>query len=115
MQTKYDVESFGKKSNEPKLTQKQFCNQLGFSESTIRRYRDDINMDSRYIRKIYTRTNTKSSTSIIETRNHTPSEKTKNNKNNEKNDLKVGSSLEMNQQEDSTNFVTIARRMVDNV
>ena len=36
--------------NNPRLTQKQICNQLGFSESTIKRYRDDINMDSPYNR-----------------------------------------------------------------
>ena len=33
-------------SNEPGLTQKQICNQLGYSDSTIERYRDDISMDS---------------------------------------------------------------------
>ena len=41
------------KSNEPKLTQKQICNQLGYSDSTIKRYRDDISMDSPYKRKKY--------------------------------------------------------------
>ena len=39
------------KSNESKLTQKQICNQLGLSDSTIKRYRDDITMDSSYKRK----------------------------------------------------------------
>ena len=29
------------KSNEPKLTHKQICNQLEFSKSTNKRYRDD--------------------------------------------------------------------------
>ena len=38
------------RSNNPRLTQKQICNQLGFSDSTIKRYRDDINMDSPYNR-----------------------------------------------------------------
>ena len=38
------------RSNNPRLTQKQFCNQVGFSDSTIKRYRDDINMDSPYNR-----------------------------------------------------------------
>ena len=32
----------------PKLTQKEICNQLGFSDRAIRRYRDDIKMDSPY-------------------------------------------------------------------
>ena len=31
------------KPNEPKLTQKEISKQLGFSESTFERYRDDIN------------------------------------------------------------------------
>ena len=34
------------KYNDPKLTQKEICNQLGFTDRTIRRYRDDIKMDS---------------------------------------------------------------------
>ena len=33
------------KYNNPKLTEKQTCNQLGFTDRTIRRYRDDIKMD----------------------------------------------------------------------
>ena len=36
------------KSNEPRITQKQICNQLGFSDSTIKRYRNDKNMLSPY-------------------------------------------------------------------
>ena len=39
------------KSNEPKITQKEISKQLGFSDGTIKRYRDDINMDSPYNRK----------------------------------------------------------------
>ena len=41
------------KSNETKLTPKQTCNQLGFSDSTIKRYRDDSQMDSPYNRNKY--------------------------------------------------------------
>ena len=41
------------RSNNPRLTQKQICNQLGFSDSTIKGYRDDINMDSPYNRNNY--------------------------------------------------------------
>ena len=37
------------KSKEPNLTQKQICNQLGFSNSTIKRYRDDIQTARPYI------------------------------------------------------------------
>ena len=36
------------KYNNLKLTQKEICNQLGFTDRTIRRYRDDIKMDSPY-------------------------------------------------------------------
>ena len=36
------------KYNNPELTQKEICNQLGFTDRTIRRYRDDIKMDSPY-------------------------------------------------------------------
>ena len=36
------------KYNNPKLTQKQICNQLEFTDRTIRRYRDDIKTDSPY-------------------------------------------------------------------
>ena len=38
------------KSNNPKMTQNQICKQLGTSDSTIKRYRDDIQMDSPYKR-----------------------------------------------------------------
>ena len=48
------------KSNEHRLTQKEICNQLGFSDSTTKRYRDDILMDSPYNRN---KKNTKSNTS----------------------------------------------------
>ena len=40
------------KSNEPRLTKKN-CNQLGYSDSTIKRYRDDISEDSPYKRSKY--------------------------------------------------------------
>ena len=36
------------KYNNPKLTQKEICNRLQFTDRTIRRYRDDIKMDSPY-------------------------------------------------------------------
>ena len=34
------------RSNNPKMKQSQICKQLGTSDSTIKRYRDDIQMDS---------------------------------------------------------------------
>ena len=36
------------KYNNPRLSQKEICNQLGVTDRTIRRYRDDIKMDSPY-------------------------------------------------------------------
>ena len=41
------------KSSEPKVTQRQICNKLGISDSTIKRYRDDFNMDNPYNRNNY--------------------------------------------------------------
>ena len=41
------------RSNNRGMTQKQICNQLGFSDSTIKRYRDDIKMNSPYNRNNY--------------------------------------------------------------
>ena len=39
------------KSNIRKLTQKQMAQQLSFSDPTIKKYRDQINMPSPHIRK----------------------------------------------------------------
>ena len=36
------------RSNNPRMTQNQICKQLGTSDSTIKRYSDDIDMDSPY-------------------------------------------------------------------
>ena len=47
------------KSNEPRLTPKQTSKQLGYSDSTIKRYRDDINMDCPYNRYNYKKRTTK--------------------------------------------------------
>ena len=53
------------KFNNPKLTQKEICKKLGFSDSTIKRYRDDIQMDSPYRRNNHKKkTNNKSNTSV---------------------------------------------------
>ena len=74
------------KSNEPRLTQKQICNQLGYSDSTIKRFRDDIQMDSPYKRTKYR----KKTQSQAQTTNESPknNENTKSNKKN--NTLKGG-------------------------
>ena len=106
-----------KKSNEPRLTQKQICNQLGCSDSTIKRYRDDISMKSPYKRNKYRKKNNKPNTTITKSLSHTTNETPKNNehtKSNEKNDLKCDSVIE-NIQEDNTKLYTLARKMVDNV
>ena len=52
------------RSNNPRMTQKQICNQLGTSDSTIKRYRNDINMDSPYNRNNYKRKKSKKSPDI---------------------------------------------------
>ena len=44
------------KYNNPRLTQKEICNQLGFTDRTIRRYRDDIKMDSPYSKNNHKKT-----------------------------------------------------------
>ena len=64
------------KSNEPRLT-KQISNQLRYSNSTIKRYRDEINMDSPYNRNKYRKKNNKPNTST--TQSHTRNENTNNN------------------------------------
>ena len=55
----------------PRMTQKQICNQLGTSDSTIKRYRNDINMDSPYNRNNYKKKKTKK-TPDITTENNKP-------------------------------------------
>ena len=52
------------RSNNPRMTQKQICNQLGTSDSTIKRYRNDINMDSPYNRNNYKKKKPKKSSDI---------------------------------------------------
>ena len=98
------------KSNEPKLTQKRISEQIGYLDSTIKRYRDDNNIDSPCIRKLYRQKKNKSNTSITQVKIHTTNENTKNDKKileaTEKNDLKGGSVLKNDHQEDNTKFLT---------
>ena len=85
------------RSNNPRMTQKQICNQLGTSDSTIKRYRNDINMDSPYNRNIYKKKKVKK-TPDITTENNKPAidESSKNKiiekrkENRLKNDIKGG-------------------------
>ena len=121
------------KYNNPKLTQKEICNRLQFSDRTIRRYRDDIKMDSPYRinnnknkspkQKLDTKTknisksvtNKKSKNNVIKGGNisdiHTISGKELIDHAFESD--KVNSILE-NKQEDSSKIITIARKMVNN-
>ena len=119
------------KFNNPKLTQKQICKQLGFSDSTIKRYRDDIKMDSPYGR------NTNKKRKPNQSYSTTENTKTVSNKRSKNNDIKGGNisdshtisnkeiidyafesdkanSILENKQEDNKKYITIARRMVDN-
>ena len=110
-----------KRFNNPGMTQNQFCKHLGTSDSTIKRHRDDIQMDSHYNRNDYKKKSNKSNTT---------NENTKNNKKNKMNNIlkggnpdneqafqndKADSVLEnKNLQEDNTRFITLARRKLDN-
>ena len=80
------------RSNNPRMTQKQICYQLGTSDCTMKRYRNDINMDSPYNRNNYKRKKTKKTPDItienIETSKNKFIEKRI--KNRLKNDIKGG-------------------------
>ena len=85
------------RSNNPRMTQKLICNQLGFSDSTIKRYRDDIKMDSPYIRNNYKKKKPKKSPDITTENNRTVIDESSKNKiiekrikNRLRNDIKVG-------------------------
>ena len=127
------------KYNNPRLTQKEICNQLGVTDRTIRRYRDDIKMDSPYRinnnKKKTLKQKPSTATEFISKNENTKPVTNKRSKNNVmkggnisdihtisgkelieeafQND-KANSILE-NKQGDNTKFITIARRMVDNV
>ena len=112
------------KYNNPKLTQKQICNRLQFSDRTTRRYRDDIKLDSPYrINNNKKKTPRQKSSTITED----ISKSVTNNKS-ENNVLKGGNISDIhtisgkelidqaileNKTEDNTKLITIARRMVD--
>ena len=138
------------KYNNPKLTQKEICNQLGVTDRTIRRYRDDIKMDSPYRINNHKKKTPKQKPSPVTedpSKNEnikSTNESSKNKiiekrvKNRLKNEIKgsnisdihtisgkelieqtlqndKANSILENKQEDNTKFITIARRMVDNV
>ena len=99
------------KSNEPKLTQKQICNQLVYSDCTIKQHRDDISMDSPYRGNKYIKKNNKSNSTVTQTQSHTTNDTPKNNKktkSNKKNHLKGGApndqAFSNDSREDNTKF-----------
>ena len=69
------------KYNNPRLTQKEICNRLQFSDRTIRRYIDDIKMDSPYRINNNKKKKPKQSPSSTTTENikSVPNKKSKNN------------------------------------
>ena len=64
------------KFNNPKITQKEICKQLGFSDSNIKRYRDDIKMDSPYRRNNHKKKTPKQKPSTV-TEDHSKNENIK--------------------------------------
>ena len=128
------------KYNNPKLTQKQICKQLGVSDRTIRRCRDDIKMDSPYRMNNNKKKKPKQTPTNINNDDSKPiSEEENRNKRVEKrikNRLKGGNisdihtisgkelidqafesdkvnSILENKQKDNTKLITIARRLAD--
>ena len=102
------------KTTEPILTQKQFSKQLGYSDSTFKRYRDNNNMESPYIRKKLKKPlNRKHQFTSSSIQVHATNQHKKNNKNFKKKDLKDGLLLE--EQGNKTNYITFARIVVDNI
>ena len=102
------------KSKEPKRTQKPISKQLGYTDSTIERYRDDIIMASPYDRKKYMKKNKQSNTSITHNQTHTQTKNSKKNKNtkNSKKDALKGGSLLGDQGQKAKYFIK-ARLVVD--
>ena len=86
-----------------------------FSNSTFKRYRDDISMDSPHERNKNRKKKNKPNNTITQSQTHTTNGNFKGNKINKKNDLKRGSVLENDHHEDNTKFITTARKMVDDV
>ena len=127
------------KYNNPRLTQKEICNQLGFSDRSIRRYRDDIKMDSPY-RSNNNKKKKPKQTPININNDNTKSVSEQDNRNKRiekriKNKLKGGNisdthslsgkelidqafvndknTIFENNQKDNTKLITIARRLAD--
>ena len=120
------------KYNNPRLTQKQICNQIGFIDRTIRRYRDDIKMDSPYrINNNKTKTPKQKPSTVTENIKSVTNKRSKSNviKGGNFSDIHTISGKELidhtfqndkadsileNKKEDNPKLITIARRMVNN-
>ena len=121
------------KYNNPKLTQKQICNQLGVTDRTIRRFRNDIKMDSPY--RINNHKKKKPKQTTVDNQNDDTKSDDKNKRINKRvkntlNNMKGGNisnthtltgqelidqtfdSDKINQK-DNTKLITIAKRLVD--
>ena len=121
------------KYNNPKLTQKEICNQLGFSDRAIRRYRDDIKMDSPY--RINNNIKKKTNQKPVDIKNDNTKSEDKNRRINKRikntlNNMKGGNISDTHtltgkelidqafgsdkiNQKDNTKLITIAKRLVD--
>ena len=125
------------KYKNPKLTQKQICNQLGFTDRTFRRYRGDIKKDSPYrINNHKTKTPEQKPPTVTENISKNENTKSVTNTRSKNNVMKGGNvsdihtingkklieqafqndkanSILENKQEDNTKFITLARKMID--
>ena len=121
------------KYNNPKLTQKEICNQLGFSDRVIRRYRDDIKMNSPY--RINNNIKKKTNQEPVDIKNDNTKSEDKNRRINKRikntlNNMKGGNISDTHtltgkelidqafgsdkiNQKDNTKLITIAKRLVD--
>ena len=127
------------KYNNPKLTQKEICKNLGFSDSTIKRYRDDIKMESPYRRNNNKKKKpTQKQSTVTEDISKNENTKSVTNKRSKNNVIKGGNTSDTHsisdkelidyafendkansiletKPEDNKKYITIARRMVDGV
>ena len=121
------------KYNNPNLTQKEICKQLGVTDRTIRRYRDDIKMDSPY--RINNNKKKKPNQKPVDIKNDDTKTEEKNKRINKRikntlNNMKGGNVSDTHtltgeelidqafgsdkiNQKDNTKLITIAKRLVD--
>ena len=121
------------KYNNPKLTQKEICNQLGVTDRTIRRYKDDIKMNSPY--RINNNKKKKPKQTPVDIKNDDTKSEDKNKRINKRikntlNNMKGGNISDTHtltgkelidqafgsdkiNQKDNTKLITIGKRLVD--